>query len=104
MTVGVFKVKPGQSVRFEVSASELGDEVDDLTGLTLTLQPPKRATDAPIVDAAPVNDGDGDYHSDQVIPLAATPGTWVRRWQAAGSGPSGFALVEILFEVEALAF
>ena len=97
------RVKPGQSVRFSCPLTVLGIPTDAGV-LTLTLEPPVGATDLPIIDASPVHDGTGLYHSDQTIPIGATPGLWVRRWLATGSSPSQNSLSETYFHVIPLAY
>lgn len=92
--------KPGQSVRWSVTVQQL-DVLTNPPNLTMTLHSPDGST---IVDAAPVNDSTGNYHSDQVIPLSATPGPWVRRWAVSGSAANQNALVEDPFYVDRLLF
>lgn len=100
-------LKPGQSFRFSMDLLELGipvDSPDPSMVLTLTLQPPKLSGQPAIVDSGPVSDGDGAFHSDQVIPFTAAPGAWVRRWRATGPATADNALDEIIFYVDALDF
>lgn len=110
MTREIFRTKPGQSVRFSVPLSVLGLAPTPLpTAVTLTLRClVKGAIDAPIVDASPVFEGStqtsATYHSDQTIPIGATPGAWARRWQATGGVPSQNGLVEDVFYVAPLDF
>ena len=98
----MLSVFPGQSVRFSLLAQVLGLDTTPGGTTTLTLLPPNGATDAPIVDTAPSVDSAGNLHSDQVIPVNATPGIWAEDWLAQGSSPSQCGRSRRLFEVKAL--
>ena len=77
---------PGQSCVFSTTFTVAGVLTDAALVLTLQLVVNGVATGAPIVDASPVRDSLGTYHSSQNIPTTATPGIWVRRWDAVGPG------------------
>jgi hypothetical protein len=91
--------KPGGSVHFTATATQLGVLADPPT-LVLTVHSPDGSSATPAI----TRDNVGSYHADFALTLVAAPGVWVARWQAVGSSPNQNALLERRFRVDALDF
>ncbi|HEY2598584.1 MAG TPA: hypothetical protein VGJ79_08905 [Candidatus Dormibacteraeota bacterium] len=94
-----YGVKPGSSLHLQMTSTINGLSTSSSGTVTMSFNPPIGAADAPIVDLAPILDSTAAYHSDQLLPLGATPGYWVERWTSTGSLVSQNALKEQLWLV-----
>ena len=86
--------QPGQTVRFSVTVSVLGELSDD-PSTSLEIQPP---SGSPTTYPSPVHDNTGAYHQDILATLPA--GLWKYRWVTtnhAGVVQGNFLMVPLSF-------
>ena len=91
-----FHCKPGRTVAFYLSCYQLGVLASPTTVTFTLIDPNGNQTVGTVVSAST-----GNFESDNLIPITATPGAWTARWQTSGQAYEG-ALEELSFYVDAL--